>query len=108
MSKPLDGRHLDRVRASLEGRKRRDRWDDRIGVRIDSSWDLPECSLCLVAHPGDAFGVLADEPCPEWKRYFWEGAVGYVLAGKRVLMHPGPHVTGVDAHDGNVAWFEFC
>src|SRR5436853_3911604 len=103
----LDGRRPGRVHVSQVVRRRRVRSDARTGVRTGSSWNLPEGSLCLVAHPSDSFRVLADEPGPERERYFGEGSVGNIFVGKGVLAHSGPHVTGIHAYDGDVARLEF-
>src|SRR5881296_1435407 len=103
-----DERRPGRVPASRVGRRRRVRSDDRRRVRSGSSRDLPEGSLCLVAHPCDLLGVLADEPGPEWERYLWQRTIGDIFIGKGVLMHACPHVAWVNADDGYVARFEFC
>src|SRR2546422_4522990 len=108
VSTSLDERRPDRVHVARVARRRRGGLDDRTRVRTCSSRNLPECSLCVVSHPGDSLGILADEPGPEWERYLWEGAVGNVLPRKRVLVHAGSHVSRVDADDGYVSGFEFC
>src|SRR6266516_6782652 len=103
----LDEHRPGHVSASRVELRRRVRSDDRTRVRSGSSWDLPEGSLCLVAHPCDPLGVLADKPGPEWERYLWQGTVGDIFIGKGVLVHACPHVAWVNADDGYVARFEF-
>src|SRR6266705_5126521 len=108
VSKPLGGHRLGRVHAFQVVLRRRVRTDDRTGVRTCSRWNLPEWSLSLVAHSCDSRRVLAYKPGPEWKRHLREGTVGDVFTRIRVLVHPGPHVTRVDADDGDVAGSKLC
>src|SRR2546427_13303474 len=107
VSTALDERRRGRVHVARVARRRRGGLDDRTRDRTCSSRNLPEWSLCVVSHPGDSLGILADEPGPEWARYLWERAVGHVLPRKRVLAHAGSHGSrvGADAGYGSGLWF---